>query len=163
MTGMEEGLFPHARSIDDAEEIEEERRLCYVGMTRAMERLFLFSARQRTLFGEPRFQAQSRFIDEIDPEFLNIQNDILPAFTDGIEDSTCKEPYYTMEESQVEDMQNNQSGWYTGMQVRHPTFGVGVIKACEGFGEMAKLTITFDAFGRKKLIAKYASLIPVVR
>ncbi|MEE8185169.1 MAG: UvrD-helicase domain-containing protein [Thermodesulfobacteriota bacterium] len=163
MTGMEEGLFPHARSIDDAEEIEEERRLCYVGMTRAMERLFLFSARQRTLFGEPRFQAQSRFIDEIDPEFLNIQNDLLPAFTDEIEDSTCKEPYYTMEESQVEDMQNNQSGWYAGMQVRHPTFGVGVIKACEGFGEMAKLTITFDAFGRKKLIAKYASLIPVVR
>jgi DNA helicase-2/ATP-dependent DNA helicase PcrA len=163
MSGMEEGLFPHARSIDNPEEMEEERRLCYVGMTRAMERLFLFSARQRTLFGEPRFQAQSRFIDEIDPDFLNIQNDLISTSPSVNVDIRCNETYYTMEESQVEDMQNSQSSWRTGMQVRHPTFGVGIIKACEGFGEMAKLTITFDAFGRKKLIAKYASLTPVER
>ena len=75
MAGMEEGLFPHSRSIDDETQLEEERRLCYVGMTRAKKKLYIMSADTRRVYGEPRYQLQSRFIDEIDPSFLNITGD----------------------------------------------------------------------------------------
>ena len=67
---MRRGLFPHKRSLDSPDEMEEERRLCYVGMTRARKRLFLSSASSRSQYGETRFQMRSRFVDEIDPEFL---------------------------------------------------------------------------------------------
>ena len=71
LSGMEEGLFPHKRSLESFDQMEEERRLCYVGMTRAKERLFLTSAASRSVFGETRFQTNSRFIEEIDPAFLD--------------------------------------------------------------------------------------------
>jgi len=168
MVGMEEGLFPHSRSQDDSDQMEEERRLCYVGMTRAMERLYLSCARQRNIFGEYRFQAQSRFIDEIDPDLLVVENDLSTTAglgagagtgTEVSHDPISDEPYYTVEESQVEG--GKGSHWRRGMQVRHPAFGLGMIERCEGAGEAAKLTITFATFGRKKLIAKYAALTPV--
>src|SRR5690606_31000413 len=75
MVGMEEGVFPHSRSLWDEGELEEERRLCYVGMTRAMERLYLTCARQRTLFGQTLFNEPSRFIDEIPGELLEDLNE----------------------------------------------------------------------------------------
>ncbi|MFQ5586390.1 MAG: ATP-dependent helicase, partial [Thermodesulfobacteriota bacterium] len=161
IVGMEEGLFPHSRSQDDSDEMEEERRLCYVGMTRAMERLFLSCARRRNLFGEYRFQAQSRFIDEIDQELLTIENDMFgfPQET-APQGQSSDEPYYTMEESQADEWHEG-SLWRRGMRVRHPSFGLGRIERCEGSGETAKLTVTFATFGKKKLIAKYASLTPV--
>ncbi|MFQ5328515.1 MAG: ATP-dependent helicase [Thermodesulfobacteriota bacterium] len=161
VVGMEEGLFPHSRSLDEDDQMEEERRLCYVGMTRAMERLFLLCARQRNIFGEYRFQAQSRFIDEIEPDYLTIENDRSP--TRRFADDTAMvsdEPYYTMEESQEEEWSDG-SPWRRGMRVRHPSFGLGKIERCEGAGETAKLTVAFATFGIKKLIAKYASLTPI--
>ncbi len=75
MTGMEEGLFPHSRSADSPDELEEERRLCYVGMTRAKERLHLLSARSRSVYGESSYRLRSRFIDEIAPEFIELHTD----------------------------------------------------------------------------------------
>lgn len=70
LAGMEEGIFPHSRSMEDANGLEEERRLCYVGMTRAMEELYLYAAGERKVFGESRYQTRSRFIDEISPEYI---------------------------------------------------------------------------------------------
>jgi DNA helicase-2/ATP-dependent DNA helicase PcrA len=161
IVGMEQELFPHSRSLNDNDQMEEERRLCYVGMTRAMERLFLLCARQRNIFGEYRFQAQSCFIDEIEPDYLTIENDqYAPGLDEVVTTRLSDEPYYTMEESQEEEWSEG-SLWRRGMRVRHPSFGLGKIERCEGAGETAKLTITFATFGRKKLIAKYALLTPV--
>ncbi|MBI5234048.1 MAG: ATP-binding domain-containing protein, partial [Deltaproteobacteria bacterium] len=123
MAGMEEGLFPHDRSLDSQGELEEERRLCYVGMTRAMERLFLSSAQTRTLFAAKKRQMRSRFINEIDHGFID-------------------------------------TSWRKGMQVRHPLFGLGTVTAKEGAGQDAKLTVRFSQYGTKKLIVRYAGLMP---
>ncbi|MEE8574924.1 MAG: 3'-5' exonuclease, partial [Thermodesulfobacteriota bacterium] len=171
MAGMEEGLFPHSRSIGSSEEIEEERRLCYVGMTRAMHRLYLFSSGSRTIYGETRFQTSSRFIDEISPEFLE----------SSVSKRDPDEHYYTLDESQLADIEGEERStdesysldddeivvpdmdasvvrWAVGMRVRHPSFGSGVIRATEGVGEDAKLTINFSKAGPKKLVVKYANL-----
>ncbi|MBI3397973.1 MAG: UvrD-helicase domain-containing protein [Deltaproteobacteria bacterium] len=162
MVGMEEGLFPHSRSIngDSADELEEERRLCYVGMTRAMKKLFLLGARERTIYGESRFQGQSRFIDEIDPNYLEI---ITPERSQKSEISSQEKDktYYTEEPRVVyddyRDYRDNDP-WKIGMRIKHPSFGIGIVKAKEGLGEDTKLTVMFPGMGQKKLIVKYASI-----
>ena len=190
LTGLEEGLFPHQRSIGSLAELEEERRLFYVGMTRAMKHLYLYSARVRTIFGMERFQTISRFVDEISGEFIEkslasrsekssepycepcedgyyATPDMLknaspskvaapPFFKGG--SGGIDEPYYSIEDISSEPGDLN---WKIGMKVAHPDFGAGVIKAKEGNGEKTKLTVIFYSAGQKKLIAKYASLVPV--
>ena len=183
MVGMEEGLFPHSRSInklggDNEDELEEERRLCYVGMTRAMKKLFLLGARERAIYGESRFQGQSRFIDEIDPNYVEIidnrshkpevrdqeeENPPSPPFDKGAGLSLPRsiatgsggfnEPRIVYDDIPVNDT------WKIGMKIKHPSFGTGIIKAKEGFGEDTKLTVIFPGMGQKKLIVKYASII----
>jgi DNA helicase-2/ATP-dependent DNA helicase PcrA len=169
IAGLEDGLFPHQRSLDSLEQMEEERRLCYVGMTRAKERLFLTSAASRTVYGETRFQTTSRFLDEINPDFLaSIGRDGKGA---GKRDS--KEPYYTIDENQMDALGNDDNDPYLdpsfsdvdmdadplsiGMKVKHPSFGNGVIRAREGSGEDAKVTVRFKGID-KKLVVKYANL-----
>jgi DNA helicase-2/ATP-dependent DNA helicase PcrA len=171
IVGMEDGLIPHSRSVGTPDELEEERRLCYVGMTRAMEMLFLHSARTRTLFGELRFQTRSRFIEEIDPEFLeHVELDSHGLNSHGEDDKNEKgvylyrkrswtEPYYTMDESQLDPFTDDP--WRVGLKVMHPSFGLGVIKAREGVGDETKLTVKFKGAGQKKLVVKYSSLAPV--
>ncbi|OGQ76304.1 MAG: ATP-dependent DNA helicase PcrA [Deltaproteobacteria bacterium RIFOXYA2_FULL_42_10] len=162
MVGMEEGLFPHSRSInaDDENELEEERRLCYVGMTRAMRKLFLFGARERTIYGESRFQGQSRFIDEIDPNYLEI---ISPNHSTSLGTDFKSVPKWEQgglnEPRIVYDDFHDNNPWKIGIKIKHPSFGIGIIKAKEGAGEDAKLTIIFPGSGQKKLIAKYISLV----
>ncbi|MBE9531883.1 MAG: UvrD-helicase domain-containing protein, partial [Proteobacteria bacterium] len=92
LSGMEEGLFPHKRSLEDFDQMEEERRLCYVGMTRAKERLFLTSAASRSVYGVTGFQTNSRFIEEIDPAFLDSSSGRRRAKSSG---GGGDEPYYT--------------------------------------------------------------------
>ncbi|MBI5560403.1 MAG: UvrD-helicase domain-containing protein [Deltaproteobacteria bacterium] len=157
MVGMEEGLFPHIRAMESANEIEEERRLCYVGMTRAKESLFLFSAANRSIFGETKFRRVSRFIEEISPEFLE-KTEQGGAYCGGV----FKEPRYTFDDSQVGPPTGRwDEPWKVGMKVLHPDFGAGVIKAKEGLGEKTKLTVCFLHGGTKKLAVKYASLTAV--
>jgi DNA helicase II / ATP-dependent DNA helicase PcrA len=161
MVGMEEGLFPHSRSIDgeSEDELEEERRLCYVGMTRAMKKLFLFGARERTIYGESRFQGQSRFIDEIHPQYLEI---LTPE--SGIRNTECRRKIehivsdINIEEPRIVYDEFIDDPWKIGMKIRHPSFGAGIIKAKEGMGADAKLTVMFPGTGQKKLIARYVSL-----
>ena len=163
MVGMEEGLFPHSRSVngDSEDELEEERRLCYVGMTRAMKKLFLLGARERTIYGESRFQGQSRFIDEIDPNYLKI---IGPKGNDKNHNTPEDPQTFASEEPKVVydyDIHTAGNMWQVGMKVKHPSFGIGVIKAKEGSGENTKLTVLFHGLGSKKLALKYASIIPI--
>ncbi len=166
ISGMEERLFPHARSTTDDAELEEERRLCYVGMTRAQSQLVLTSAARRRVFGEYRSTEPSRFLDEIPPELVETvpgasfqpperrrsgafgrqwerTNDAAAAFDDADEDQSPPD-------GQVRP----------GMRVRHDTFGVGVVAAVEPIVGDLKLTVRFDGVGHKKLLARYARLRP---
>ena len=171
LCGMEEGLFPHKRSLESFDQMEEERRLCYVGMTRAKERLFFTSAASRSIYGETRFQTTSRFLDEIGPAFLDSTNSKGKGRGSGAPD----EPYYTIDESQLDGLDSNEPYLDTdfadipdgaspadflnvGMKVIHPSFGNGVIRAREGTGDDTKVTVRFRGTVDKKLIVKYANL-----
>lgn len=141
MTGMEESIFPHSRALFDASEMEEERRLCYVGMTRAREELYLYHANSRMLYGSPQHNPPSRFLGDIDSEF-GAEESTAPLFTPQF---TTDEPSYVPEDSP------NVS---VGNKVRHQLFGVGTVVSVEG--EM--LSIAFNGRGVKKLNAAFAPL-----
>ena len=165
ISGMEEGLFPHARSTQDDDEIEEERRLCYVGMTRAQSRLVLTSAARRRVFGEYRSTEPSRFLDEIPLELV-----------ETVPGASLRPParqrrgsfgrHWERSDAAVEpafdDADEDQSAGRVrpGMRVRHDTFGVGVVAAVEPVSGDMKLTVRFEAVGYKKLLARYARLRP---
>ncbi len=164
LTGMEEGLFPHSRSLDDPEQLEEERRLCYVGMTRAKEELFLFAARTRNIFGESRYQVRSRFIGEIPANLISMEG----AEVENLKEVfSSDETYYTNEGSQAngtyaDEVFEVRTGpcFKAGARVRHPSFGIGIVKQSSGSGEDAKVTVNFERAGIKKLALKYAALTP---
>jgi DNA helicase-2/ATP-dependent DNA helicase PcrA len=162
IAGMEEGLFPHMRSQDNAHEIEEERRLCYVGMTRAERLLYLTNALSRELYGNRQDTRPSRFLGEIDPARLRrIAPENVPA---GGLRQPSREPYVDYSDSQLpeEDGAGPQS-LDVGAKVFHQTFGRGVIKRREGRGDAAKAWIAFERGGLKLLVLKFANLRPVAR
>jgi DNA helicase II / ATP-dependent DNA helicase PcrA len=168
LAGLEEGLFPHSRSSEDEEELEEERRLCYVGMTRARAKLVLTGAARRRIFGEYQSSEPSRFIDEIPPELVER---IAPAFTStGYQGNF---PHYefrtnpygrgrrTKEEAPVykyEDEDQSSGALRPGMRVKHAQFGTGTVLSVEQLDDDAKLVVRFNAVGQKTLRAKYARL-----
>ena len=165
ISGMEERLFPHARSTTDDAELEEERRLCYVGMTRAQSQLVLTSAARRRVFGEYRSTEPSRFLDEIPPELV----DTVPgAHFQAPERRRSGGASRQWERSAsaaspaFDDADEDQSAGQVrpGMRVRHDTFGIGVIAAVEPAVGDLKLTVRFDGVGHKKLLARYARLRP---
>ena len=174
LAGLEEGLFPHSRSSEDEEELEEERRLCYVGMTRARQRLVLTGAARRRIFGEYQASEPSRFIDEVPPELVER---LAPSFPSpsyqgrfGTDDFRSggfgrhrrggrageHEPAYAYED---ED-QSTGTTLRPGMRVRHPQFGVGSVISVEPLEDDVKLVVRFAAVGQKRLRAKYARLEP---
>jgi DNA helicase-2/ATP-dependent DNA helicase PcrA len=182
LAGLEEGLFPHSRSAEDDDELEEERRLCYVGITRARERLFLTSAARRRVFGEYQSTEPSRFIDEIP---VNLIERMEPAWSAASSFAgagrmsyprtfeTRQNPYgrrggsgrvREQEESRAYDYaaedQSSLSGMRKGMRVRHQQFGVGIVTDIEEHGDDYKVTVRFNSAGLKKLLAKYARLEP---
>ncbi len=162
LVGLEEGLFPHKLSLDDDAALEEERRLCYVGMTRAKNRLVLSWARARRSYGREAFEATraSRFLKEIPAELLQPLNVVTlsPKVRTTWENAV----------NSVRDVQGllRQRGlaterhgrWKLGSQVRHPKYGLGTVIRCEGDGEDTKLTVSFPGYGTKKLVERYASL-----
>lgn len=160
MVGMEEGIFPHARALADERELEEERRLCYVGMTRAKRRLYLTSARQRSLYGSKSFNLPSRFLEEIPPEALEVRDGwtgsgfgVRGSETDGVpvDEASTLSPDPGGDETFVDRL-------YPGARVRHHDFGIGVIRERSGSGDDLKVVVRFNGVGEKKLLVKYAQL-----
>ncbi|NLT96407.1 MAG: DNA helicase PcrA [Clostridia bacterium] len=151
ITGMEENLFPHSRSIasNDPEEIEEERRLCYVALTRAKEKAFLTRAWRRSIFGRDSFNKESRFIGEIPEKYLeNPLKREKAAFSGSLLSGAP---------SSVSRASSSCS-FYVGDKVTHVKWGQGVVVSVKGTGEDAEISVAFPDQGIKKLIAKYAPL-----
>lgn len=189
LVGMEEGIFPGYKSIGEPKELEEERRLCYVGITRAKQNLFISCARQRTIFGSTSCNQVSRFVKEIPKELM-----------DGFDENFEDKPQKTYEDYQYEWKYGNShvtsyksdevksakpamqynfrtaesflnnlnkkpasasmdvSIYRAGQRVYHKKFGEGRINYVEAEGDDAKVDITFDKIGHKRLMAKYAGL-----
>jgi DNA helicase-2/ATP-dependent DNA helicase PcrA len=146
MVGMEEGIFPHAASARDESGVEEERRLCYVGMTRAMEELTLTCAAERHRFGSRASSPPSRFLNEI-PNAALAKIARAPLHTDPERD-------YSYDQSAPAD----GSSIAIGLRVRHPVFGFGTVAAVIGSGPGQKLRIQFDRAGLKTVMLRYANL-----
>jgi DNA helicase-2/ATP-dependent DNA helicase PcrA len=174
IAGLEEGLFPHSRSAEDEEELEEERRLCYVGMTRARQQLVLTGAARRRVFGEYQSCEPSRFLDEIPAELM----DRLAQTPSTRYDGSFSHAHYEFRTNPYgrpgrggrakeptpayayENEDQSAAGVRTGMRVRHAQFGVGTVTAVEEHNDDVKVTVRFNTVGVKKLLAKYAKLEP---
>jgi DNA helicase-2/ATP-dependent DNA helicase PcrA len=156
LCGMEDGLFPHQRSLNDSESIEEERRLCYVGITRAMKHLYLSYAEQRRLHGQDSYNAPSRFLRELPPELLE---EIRPRIRVSQPASFASEPRRARNGgfgSVAEEAA--PGGMKLGARVRHGKFGDGTILNIEGSGAHARIEVNFEHAGRKWLMLSYANL-----
>ena len=146
--GIEEGLFPHSMSAEDPARLEEERRLCYVGMTRAMGQLYLTHAESRRLHGSETYPLPSRFLREIPSELVE-EVRARPQLS---------RPYSAPGGSL--GLAQETTGFRLGQRVAHPKFGEGVILNAEGQGSGARVQVNFEAVGAKWLVVAYANLSP---
>jgi len=154
--GLEEGLLPHFNAGDALEEVEEERRLLYVGMTRARRRLLLTTARRRRIAGRYQERAESRFVAEIPQEMVQT-SESSRLFHD--ERSRSVLSFFDREPAAGLPTPEKGSGSLRrGQRVRHGTLGEGIVLAVEGEGEGMKITIYFDRAGKRKVLAKFAKL-----
>ncbi len=162
LMGMEEGVFPGMRSFGDDEEIEEERRLCYVGITRAKERLYLSRAKSRTLFGATKYNPPSRFLEEIPEELLDIQEErTKPVFFDDVPMSKPAgfgRSALIEGQNKPETSQKELPDYAPGDKVNHRKFGIGTVIAAQSMGKDVLLRIDFPEVGEKKLLAAYAPI-----
>ncbi|MGH2773439.1 MAG: UvrD-helicase domain-containing protein [Actinomycetota bacterium] len=142
--GLEEGVFPHLRSLAEPRELEEERRLAYVGITRAKQRLYLIHAFNRSLWGGTHYNPPSRFLGEIPEEHVNPHGDPVATGVFGA-------PRYP-------NLQRASSGWRVGQEVAHDRWGRGVIVSLSGAGEKAEASIYFSDQGEKRLLLAYAPI-----
>ena len=152
MVGVEEGMFPSARTTEEVGRLEEERRLCYVGMTRAMQKLYITHAEMRRLYGKDNFHKPSRFIREIPSEYLEevrMKAQVSRPASSG-----------RFSQAQVSD-NFNQTGFSLGQRVQHPKFGEGTIINFEGSGAQSRVQVAFNGEGIKWLVTQYAKLQPL--
>jgi DNA helicase-2/ATP-dependent DNA helicase PcrA len=145
LCGMEDGLFPHQRSLNDAAGLEEERRLCYVGITRAKRELYLTHAEQRRMHGEMRYSVPSRFLREIPAELME---EVRPAMV-------VARPIYRRSEAPAAAM---AGGLKLGQRVRHGRFGEGIVMRSSGSGAHTLIEVNFEGSGVKTLVLAYANL-----
>lgn len=150
IAGVEEKLFPHQMSLDEPGGLEEERRLAYVGITRAMKQLYLTFAEKRRIFGRETYPQQSRFIREIPDELL----------TEVRLNTQVQRPVFNRS-AKSPIRRKGPEGFYLGQLVKHPKFGTGIIINYEGEGPQASVQINFEKEGLKKLMLAYAKLEPV--
>ncbi len=148
LSGMEDGLFPHQRSIADPHGLEEERRLCYVGITRAKQKLYVTYAEQRRLHGMDNFSQPSRFIAEIPDEYIE---EVRPRVQ-------VSRPMHVPGRRSTMAASGAEPGMRLGQRVRHGKFGDGVILNCEGQGAHARVEVVFETAGTKWLVLSYANL-----
>lgn len=146
LLGMEEGIFPHSRALHNENELEEERRLCYVGITRAKERLYMINARQRNLYGRRNYNMPSRFLADIPAKY--------------IKEYKREEDFFNTIPSSISsgEKQGQGGGYNVGDKVEHRKWGQGVIVSIKGENDDIQLQIAFPEQGIKTLLAKYAPL-----
>jgi DNA helicase-2/ATP-dependent DNA helicase PcrA len=151
LCGLEDGLFPHQRSIADPQGLEEERRLCYVGITRAMQTLYISFAEQRRLHGMDSFSQPSRFISELPDEFVE---EVRPR----VQVSRPKRAARRAGRSSLKQAADTEMGIRLGQRVRHGKFGDGVVLNYEGHGAHTRVEVNFEKAGTKWLVLSYANL-----
>jgi DNA helicase-2/ATP-dependent DNA helicase PcrA len=171
VAGLEDGLFPHSRSTADDGDMEEERRLCYVCLTRARERLVLTGAARRRVFGEYQQAQPSRFLDEIPTDLMERIEPVSQASRWQSRRYETRNPYgrrgaaatrarETAAFSYEDEDQSAAGGLRRGMRVRHRDFGVGTVVDLADQGDDVKVTVKFSSVGTKKLMLRYAGLLP---
>lgn len=171
--GMEENVFPHSRSLEDEEEMQEERRLAYVGITRAEEKLYLTSAAMRKLYGNVSYNQVSRFVEEIPEELLDFESQVVdysPAFTrsentfendvpDRFSSLSKRQPIAKKKRAEKMTTGAENVAWKVGDRVQHKKWGIGTIVSVKGSGDEMELNVAFPApTGIKKLLAKFAPI-----
>ena len=162
-------MFPHSRVGYGGDEFEEERRLCYVGMTRAMDKLYLTHARRRRTYGSYQYNPPSMFLSDIPsalPEKLasdglqhTASHNLSSVFEQIGEQAAFDEPD-DFAEDDLRVVPDAEEGLRLGMNVRHVKFGVGVVRRIEGQGDNQKVIVYFNSIGAKKLLLKFAGLEP---
>jgi len=152
LTGLEDGIFPSQRSLSEEGGVEEERRLCYVGITRAKKKLYIINSKARTIFGSTTYQVPSRFLDEIPEsmiEYTGKKQTSTPGYT---------EKKYTTIFDRNAKTNTGSTDFSVGERVSHAKFGAGTVLAVTPMGSDAKLQIAFDNAGTKNLMATFAKL-----
>ena len=160
MVGVEEGMFPSQMSAEEAGRLEEERRLCYVGMTRAMEKLYIIYAETRRVYGQEKYHKPSRFIKELPTNCVEEVRMKAKVSRTGSYGS------YGSQESSSEgrfgqkaiNNNFNETGYALGQRVKHPKFGEGTIINFEGAGAQGRVQVAFNGEGIKWLVTQYAKL-----
>ena len=155
LAGMEEGIFPSQRSMFDREEIEEERRLCYVGITRAKKKLFLISSSTRTIFGSTMHNPKSRFLSEI-PETLIDDVSINKRNSVSVQNYGNSTIFNNI--NRTEAKVGQQLDFKVGDRVKHFKFGEGIVISAQPMGNDVKLSVAFDTAGTKNMMAVFAKL-----
>jgi len=168
LLGLEEGVFPHSRSLKSDSQLAEERRLCYVGMTRAREELHLVHAHRRSIFGQPNFNLRSRFLDDIPPAWLdslNVGGYALPTRpAEGRRVQQERTGQYSVIDAPAPPSSGLRKPEWTapftvGQRVRHIKFGIGLVLGCCPVKDDAEVTVAFPGVtGTKKLLQRLAKL-----
>ena len=153
LTGMEDGIFPHSRTLGEKDEVEEERRLAYVGLTRARERLYLSRAESRSTWGAPNYNPPSRFLDEIPEDVIQWRNETSasPSASFVKRSRTVSSPPPRATGKKITAIE-----LHVGERVSHDTFGLGTVVSVAGEADKAEATINFGKFGEKRLLLRYA-------
>ncbi len=162
VTGMEEGLFPHQNSIDADDEVQEERRLCYVGLTRAMDILYLTGAASRNKYGTVEWRAPSRFLSEIPKDMIQFTGKAagIVATQGGLYEvkNAKKKEFDELKDPEWDDAEPVMAPYMLGDTVKHAKFGKGMVLGLMGSGDDLKVTVSFPNHGKKQLLAKMANL-----
>lgn len=153
MVGVEEGLFPSQQSMGEPGRLAEERRLCYVGMTRAKQQLIITHAESRRLYGQEQFHRKSRFIGEMPPDSL----DEVRMQTRVTQPPSSRSRFHSGASHETFE----QTGYQLGQRVMHATFGEGTVLNYEGSGSQSRIQVNFDERGSKWLVVAYAKLTPI--
>jgi DNA helicase-2/ATP-dependent DNA helicase PcrA len=160
MISLEEGILPHMRARESEAALEEERRLCFVGITRAMRRLLMTASKFRTQRGISDRTIPSRFLDELPSEHVLRSDDAQVDVDSDFDDESQDADWVQTEDSTQRSARQSTPALPVGSTVRHPQFGMGVVKSFTG-GAQARVTVAFKAIGTKTLVLEYARLTVV--